>query len=282
MEPVDQPNIYKAFALTASRHAGKTAVSFLGTEYSYSDLLVLTERFAGALAAVGLKQGDRAVMYIPNSIQFAVAWLGLQRLGALPVPITPIYTPPDLKYIANDTGAKAVICSDRNYGYVMQAMPETSVEQVIVTNLADLLPLWKRVFGFLADKVPSGKVERAPHTSFMRSMLSSSHPPAPQPDVGEGEIAEILYTGGTTKHPKGVPLTHGFFLVSSDEQLSVRDPLFSKNEDVVLGGAPLFHILGQTCSLATIVVGGGTLILLPRVNLDAVFDSIQRTKTTTL
>ena len=56
----------------------------------------------------------------------------------------------------------------------------------------------------------------------------------------------------------------------------MRDSLFPKPDDVILGGAPLFHILGQTCSLSTIIVGGGTLILLPRVNLDAIFDSIQR------
>jgi long-chain acyl-CoA synthetase len=69
---------------------------------------------------------------------------------------------------------------------------------------------------------------------------------------------------------------------SPDEQLAVRDPLFPKDQDVILGGAPLFHILGQTCSLATVVLGGGTLILFPRVNLDAVFDAIQGLKAKSL
>ena len=128
-------------------------------------------------------------MYIPNSIQSVVTWLGFQRLGAIQISITPIYTPPDLMCIANDTGAKPVICSDRNYRYVKQVMPETSVEGVVVMNLADPLPLWKGVFGFLADKVPSGTVERALHLSVSKSMVSRSAPPAPEADIFEEAIA---------------------------------------------------------------------------------------------
>jgi long-chain acyl-CoA synthetase len=116
----------------------------------------------------------------------------------------------------------------------------------------------------------------------MKTMVSSSNPPAPDPGSQAEDVAEFLYTGGTTKHPKGVPITHGLFLVSSDEQLAVRDPLFRKDEDVIVGGAPLFHVLGQTCSLSTVVVGGGTLIVQPRVNLDAIFDSIQTLRATTV
>jgi long-chain acyl-CoA synthetase len=94
-------------------------------------------------------------------------------------------------------------------------------------------------------------------------------------------VAEILYTGGTTKFPKGVPFTHDLFLVSSAEQIRISDPLFPSVENVIMGNAPLFHILGQTCSLATLLVGG-TLILQPRVNLDATFDAIQRFRAKTM
>ncbi len=278
----EQPNIFKAFAETASRNPSKTAVAFLGTLYSYADLKDLVERFAAALAAKGFGRGDRIILYIPNSIQFVISWLGIQRLGGVVVPITPIYTPVDLQYIASDTEAKAVICSDRNFGYVKQVLSHTKLEKTVVTNIADLLPWWKRFFGWVADKVPTGKVERAESVSFMRDMIGSSYPSAPDPQTGPADIAEILYTGGTTKHPKGVPITHGLFLLSSFEQLAVRDPLFSKDNDVIIGGAPLFHVLGQTCSLSTVMVGGGTLILQPRVNLDAMLDSIQRLRATTL
>ena len=92
---------------------------------------------------------------------------------------------------------------------------------------------------------------------------------------------ELIYTGGTTKDPKGVPISHGLYLESAMEQVMVPRHLFSPAENVVLGSAPLFHILGQTCALSTLLVGGA-IILMPKVNLDAIFDSTQRFKARTL
>ncbi len=281
MSDLKYGTIFEAFAATASQYPDNTAVEYLGTKYSYKKLLGLIEKFAGGLSQLGIKKTDRIMMYIPNSIQLVLAWLTAQRLGAIIIPITPIYTVPDLKYVANDTQSKIIICSDRNFGYVKQITSDSLIEKVIVTNVVDLLPAWKKAFGFLADKVPKGRIEKSNMVATLNSLLSMGGS-APKPDLNESDIAEIIYTGGTTKHPKGVPISHGLFLESSEEQLGVRDALFPKNRDVIMGGAPLFHIAGQTCSLSTVVIGGGTLILHPKVNLDAMFDSIQRNRATSL
>lgn len=281
MSDLKYGNIFEAFSATVSQYPDNTAVEYLGTKYSYRKLLGLVEKFAGGLSQLGIKKTDRIMMYIPNSVQLVLAWLTAQRLGAIIIPITPIYTVPDLKYVANDTQSKIIICSDRNFGYVKQILSDSLIEKVIVTNVVDLLPSWKKAFGFLADKVPKGRIEKSDMVTTLNSVLSMGGA-APKPDLSESDVAEIIYTGGTTKHPKGVPISHGLFLESSEEQLGVRDALFPKNKDVIMGGAPLFHIAGQTCSLSTVVIGGGTLILHPKVNLDAIFDSIQRNRATSL
>ena len=59
-----------------------------------------------------------------------------------------------------DAGVETVICMDTNFGYVKETVAATGLKRVVVTNLADLLPLWKRVLGVLFDKIPSGKVAR--------------------------------------------------------------------------------------------------------------------------
>jgi long-chain acyl-CoA synthetase len=271
-------NIYSTFAAAAQRNPNKTAVVYLGTRFSYRRVQNLSERFAAALSDNGIKADQKVMLYIPNSIHWVVLWLGVQKLGAVAVPITPIYTPHDISYIANDSEAEAIVCADTNFGYVTSILPETRLKKVIVTKMADLLPWWKRFFGFLFDVIPRGKIALDQNTYSFRTLLSRYRgPSAPLPDNDRkgDSIAEILYTGGTTKFPKGVPISHNLFLVSAIEQITMSSPLFAPEENVVMGNAPLFHILGQTCSLATLLTGG-TLILQPRINLDANFDAIQR------
>ncbi len=271
-------NIFSIFADTARRRSDHPAIIYLGNRFSYGRLKDLAERFAAALIDLGIEPGQKMMMYIPNSIQWVVSWLGIQKLGAVAVPITPIYTPHDLQYIANDSDAQSIICADTNFGYVTSVLSKTRLKTVIVTNVADLLPFWKRSFGFLFDVIPRGKYALNDRTSAFRELLSRTRNVAQQEPVSDKDgsaIAEILYTGGTTKFPKGVPITHNLFLVSAIEQIMMSSPLFAPQDNIVMGNAPLFHILGQTCSLATLLTGG-TLILQPRINLDANFDAIQR------
>ena len=270
--------IYAAFAAAAERHPNKIAVVYLGTQFSYRKLQDLSERFATALSHNGITAGQRVMLYIPNSVQWVVFWLGVQKIGAVAVPITPIYTPHDIRYIANDSEAEAIVCADTNFGYVTSVLPDTGLKKVFVSRMADLLPWWKRLFGFLFDVIPRGKIVLDQNTYSIRRLLSrhrDSSASLPDNDRKGDAIAEILYTGGTTKFPKGVPITHNLFLMSALEQVTMSNPLFDPEENVVMGNAPLFHILGQTCSLATLLIGG-TLVLQPRINLDANFDAIQR------
>ena len=111
----------------------------------------LAERFAAALNELGVEPGQKVMMYIPNSIQWVVSLLGIQKAGAVCVPITPIYTPHDLSYIANDSGAETIVCADTNFGYVRKVLSETPLKRVVVSRMADLLPWWKRAYGMLFD-----------------------------------------------------------------------------------------------------------------------------------
>jgi len=270
-------SIYSVFAETAETRRDHTAVVYLGSRYSYSRVKEMAEAFASSLAGLGVTPGARVMLYIPNGMQWVAAWLGIQRLGAVAVPITPIYTPHDIIYIANDSGAETIVCADTNFGYVMNALPETGLRQVIFSNMADLLPVWKRAFGYLSDVVPRGRTVRNGNTHSLGSLISGGRRNS-LPELNErkgGDTAQILYTGGTTRFPKGVPISHILFLVSADEQIRVSSPVIAPHENVVLGNAPLFHIMGQTCGLATLFTGG-TLIVQPCVNLDAAFDSIER------
>jgi long-chain acyl-CoA synthetase len=269
-------NIFQAFDAVADRRGDHTAVIYLGTRYSYKTLREMAERFAASLLDLGVTPEERVMIYLPNAIQWVVSWLGIQRAGAVCVPITPIYTPSDLSYIARDSNSTTIICADTNFGYVKRVQSETGFKRVIVVRMADLLPGWKRGFGHLFDIIPKGKTASGENVFHMKQLLDSRSRytlPAISPD-GQA-LAEILYTGGTTRHPKGVPLSHDLFLTSALEQIRTSEHLIPVEDNVILGNAPLFHVLGQTCSLATLLVGG-VLLILPKINLDAAFDAIYR------
>jgi len=277
--------IAEQFISVAQRRHDHTGVIYLGTRYAYGRIREMADSFAAAMLDKGLTPGQRVIIYVPNSIQWVVAWLGIQRAGGVCVPITPIYTPSDLAYIAIDSDAEVVVCADTNFGYVKKVLPETKMQTVVITRMTEMLPAWKRMFGYLFDIVPRGKTSLDENTFEMGKLIKAHvnglDGKRALPEGLGSDLAEILYTGGTTKYPKGVPITHDLFLASADEQIRVSEALFPADDNVIMANAPLFHILGQTCSLATLLVGG-TLLLQPKVNLDATLESIQRFKAKTM
>lgn len=274
-------SIYQVFEETANQNPNKTALIFLGEKYSYRFLKEAAETMAGAFKDLGLKKGERAIIYIPNCPQWVVAWLGLQRLGAVPVPVSPIYTVHDLHYIASDSGARLILCGDTNFGYAKTVREMGVLDKIIVTNIADMLPWWKRLIGFGFDRIPEGKVESENILRF-KELIRGKKDSSPPAGCDEDEYLEILYTGGTTKFPKGVPICHKVYCESFLAQLEVSDPLVPLNENIIVQGAPLFHVLGQLFGLGPICMTGATVILMPKVNLDAMMLYVQRYKAKTL
>lgn len=274
-------NIFSQFEKAVAKYGQRVCVKYLGTSFTYEQLKVLAERFASALYATGFEPGNKVILYLPNSIYWIVAWLGVLRADGVAVPTSPIYVSKDIKYMANDSNATHVICTDVNYGYVKEAMPETGLKLAVVVRLDDLLPFWKRLAGWAFDRVPRGLFREDNKTITFEKFMKLKGDLINTPKRQDLDTAEILYTGGTTKFPKGVPISHGLYLIAAKEHVDIPKKLFSPEENVIIGSAPLFHILGQTCALSTIFEGG-RLIVMPKVNLDAIFDAIEREKAKTI
>ncbi|MDP4857720.1 MAG: AMP-binding protein, partial [Desulfobacterales bacterium] len=109
---------FTRFDRMSDRYPERPAVIYLGERFTYRRLRKLSERFAGALAAMGVAKGDRVMIYIANSIQWVIAFLGIQKIGAVVVPVSPIYTSHEIAYMIEDAGVETVICMDTNFGYV--------------------------------------------------------------------------------------------------------------------------------------------------------------------
>ncbi|MBI2359080.1 MAG: acyl--CoA ligase, partial [Deltaproteobacteria bacterium] len=272
-----EQTILTTFEESCARYPDRTALIFLGTGFSYRALRDLIRRFAAAFHDLGVKPGDRVLIYLPNSPQWLVAYLGLQKLGAVPVPVSPIYTPYELVYLINHSRSKLVLCADTNFGYVKEVLPKTRVEGVVVTRLADLRPLWKRAFGKIFDKLTEGSVSRDGRVYFFTELLrkSSPEPPAIGLDPASS-LAHILYTGGTTGFPKGVPHTHLELLSGIAGIREVYRGFIGESRETLIMPLPLFHMFSQDMVFALGFHLGNTVVVNPKPNTDAVLGAIQR------
>ncbi len=274
-------SIYEQFEKVSRDFSEKTALVYLGKKYSFFQLHEAVESLASNLHRLGVAKGSKAILYLSNCPQWVIAWFALMRIGAVAVPISPIYTPIDLKYMAKDSGAETIFCLDTNFGYVTQVLPETRLKRIIVTNLAELLPWWKWLIGRGFNKIPMGKFDSGENIFIFKKLLKGKNVSPLLPLQAESEeMVEMLYTGGTTGLPKGVPFTNIIFLEGVSEQRAVSERFITKGQDIVAQGGPLFHILGQQVGLGGIL-SGDTVVLLPRVNLDGLFEHIQRYKVLT-
>lgn len=271
---------FTRFEQMCQRYPDRPAIIYLGEVFTYSHLKELIDRFATALSDLGVGPQDKVMIYAPNCPQWIIANFAINKVGGVVVPVSPIYTAFEVEYMLNDSQVETLICMDTNYGYVKEVFHRTPLKRVIVTNLTDLLPIWKRAVGYLFDKIPTGKVRREEGVYFFREIIKRYQPTPPTISIDPWEdLAYIMYTGGTTGFPKGVPGNHmGEISYIRDYMEDVIAGYLKEGEDVILMVNPLFHIMAKGFAIASGLNCGNTVVLMPMAVVDAVLAAIERYK----
>ena len=271
----------------ARRFPHRRALVFLGRSVRYRRLIRYVDQFAGMLRSLGVHKGDRVAMVLPNCPQQVIAFYGTLRRGAVVVMNNPLYTPPELHHQLTDSGARVVVVLDRMYETLVEALPGTHIEHVLVTSLTEYLPLRKR----LALRLPLARVRqlRAELTApvprdadvllFREALRGARRQHRQVPIDPRYDLAALQYTGGTTGRPKGAMLTHRN-LVANAHQTVAFDPRIRPGHEVSLAVLPLFHVFGLTMCLTASMLIGGTVVLIPKFDLGLVLAALKRWRPT--
>ncbi|MDM7323619.1 MAG: long-chain fatty acid--CoA ligase, partial [Thermus sp.] len=260
----------------ARRYPQKVALEFLGRSLTYAQLWREVEAFAKGFQEAGLRPGDRVAIMLPNSPQFVIAFYGTLLAGGIAVNTNPMYTPRELRHQLLDSGAKALVILDQLLARYQEIKAEAPVDILVRTGLQDYLPFPKNLLYplMLKRKGQAPKnLEGIPWRAFLR-------PGQPQPaPIDLDELALLQYTGGTTGVAKGAMLTHRNL---SSNALQVRSwiPDFEEGKEVVLGAIPFFHVYGMTVAMNLALLGAAKLILLPRPEIKAIVEAIEKHRVT--
>ncbi|MGC5615404.1 class I adenylate-forming enzyme family protein [Georgenia sp. Z1491] len=233
--------------LAEHAHAGQDKVAFVDdvTAVTYGDLDTRTSRLAGHLLAAGLKPQERVLMYLDNSVEVAEGYLAAPRSGLVTVCANPAAPAAELAHILTDSAARAVLTDQEHLDTVLELVPGTDVDLVIVTGAAP---------------VDAGAVDGSVRIRRYDDLMAVE-PDVQSPDsTGLDEWCWMLYTSGTTGRPKGVKLTQRSCLWVVAACWSTIADLGP--DDLVLSPLPLFHSYALVlCVLAIVATGASERIL---------------------
>lgn len=242
------------------------AFANMGHSLSFAETDRLSLAFAAYLQNdLGLAQGDRVAIMLPNLLQYPVAMLGCLRAGMVVVNVNPMYTAHELEHQLNDAGARAIVIFAGSAHVLEEVRAHTQVEHVLVSDVGDLLPLPKRllvnfVVRVIKRMVPAYSLPGAKH--FLES-LDADVGSYERPDGLRGkDVAILQYTGGTTGLSKGATLSHSNLLANTRQVNSWFGLVDVPGQEIVITALPLYHVYALTVNCFAFFVKGGLNVLI--------------------
>ena len=222
-------------------YKNNVAYQNFGAELSFSDVEKLSRNFAAYLQhQANIKKGDRVALMTPNTLCFPVAMWGILRAGAVQVNVNPLYTARELAHQLTDADVETIIIFSAATPTLAKIIAETSVKQVIVINLDDLIN----------KGLPSPAIdENLENTILFTDALNQGEKLELQPvDISQQDLAFLQYTGGTTGLSKGAMLTHGNIIANILQYQEFAKNVFEYGKEVVITAIPMYHIFALTAN----------------------------------
>jgi long-chain acyl-CoA synthetase len=281
---IDYPEVPLFYFLeeSARKYPEAPCTIFKGAKISFQEMVERTDRFAAALAGLGVNKGDRVGIFIPNTPQFVIAYFGALKIGAVVVATNPLYTPREIEYQVSDAGVEVMIVMSNFYNTLKEVQPKTGITKIIVTNIKETLPpVTAFLFTLLREKKAGFRVELEEGDVWWEDFVAPyTAKDRPQVDVGPDDVAIFQYSGGTTGTPKGAIALHRN-LVANSLQIRRWMPNAIDGEEVVLMAIPLYHVYGMVAGMLFGMAVGAALVMVPNArDIKDDLDNLQKYRCT--
>lgn len=242
-----------------------------GRTYTFAETRLLCRKAAAALHGLGVGHGDRLMVLLHNSVEFALAFFGASFLGAVTTAANPLCTPQEIHKQLVASGAKLVVTQS---AYVDKLRHECFPRIATSTTVDD-----ETLAVITIDDAPDGDDECL---SFWGIVEAADESRVPEAAISADDAVALPYSSGTTGLPKGVVLTHGGLVASVAQQVDGENPNLDMREgrDVVLCVLPLFHIFSLNSVLLCALRAGAAVLLMPRFEMGAMLEGIERWRVT--
>ena len=252
---------------SAAEYPDATALIFLNRTMTYRELQVDVDRFAAALARLGVGPGIRVAVQLPNLPQTVIAFYAALSLGATVVMTNPLYVEREIEHQWNDAGCTVAVVADFLFDRRVAHIRETlAVEHYVIASIPDFLRFPLNLLAPLrlrrADPPLLASVKPGPGVHLMRSLMKQTAPDRPRPAIAMDDTALLQYTGGTTGVAKGAMLTHRN-LSCNVQQVTAWFVDVRRGGEVMMGVLPFFHVFGLTVAMAFPLSVAGAVVLMP-------------------
>lgn len=271
--------IYEAAAGAAAKYPDDTAYEFMGKKTSYRMFIEEIEKTAKALTAAGIGRGDRVTIAMPNCPQAVCMFYAVNRIGAISNMVHPLSAPGEYRHYINFSHSKAVLVLDRFYAKVAEIRHELKDPVTVITaHISDALPFPLNMLYRLKTECRYPAVAKNDAVDWKDFIDAGKKMPALQNagmDCDEGAV--ILYSGGTTGTTKGILLSSMNFNALG-LQTAAASGLPTIHGLKMLSIMPLFHGFGLGIGIHTMLIGGGTCILVPQFSLETYASLLRKKK----
>jgi len=263
------------FKKSAALNPYAPAIYYFDHEIAFKQVDRFSDQLAAAFEGLGLQKGDRIILDLQNVPQFPIAAYAAWKLGAIVVPINPMYKEKELEYFCLDSGARLFLTLDEIVSNLdLSFFKYTSVEKLITTSPLDFIPPGADPPALLKN----ARKVAVPGALDMLGMIEAFQGKSPDdPGVTPEDVAYLTYTSGTTGPPKGAMNTHGNIAFNARVYQAMQR---IDSHDVALGVAPLFHVTGEVAHLAISALSGIPLVLYYRFNPGETLRLIEQWKVT--